>query len=63
MRYEELLEWSGMSTNEGAFRQMLETACGLALIRPANRNHEYSIHSLLYEFTCSPPTDLRSGPD
>jgi len=49
---EELRAWSQLP-KAVAFDQLLEAACGLALIRPSQRNLRYSIHSLLYEFTCS----------
>jgi hypothetical protein len=53
----ELRAWSELP-DRAAFDQLLEAACGLALIRPSQRNLRYSIHSLLYEFTCSaPPTE------
>lgn len=55
VRYEDLLELTGIA-DEGTFRDLLDTACGLALVRPTNRHREYSIHSLLYEFTCSAPS-------
>lgn len=49
----ELRDWSEVA--DAVFDELLETACALALIRPSQRNHRYSIHSLLYEFTCAAP--------
>jgi hypothetical protein len=41
--------------DDGFFADLLAGACGLALVRPTDGNRRYSIHSLLYEFTCSGP--------
>jgi hypothetical protein len=49
----ELRDWC--SVEGPVFTELLETACSLALIRPSRRNRRYSIHSLLYEFTCAAP--------
>jgi hypothetical protein len=50
LSYEELAQDSGLETEQ--FRQVLEDACRLALVRSSELNRRYSIHSLLYEFTC-----------
>jgi hypothetical protein len=51
LSYEELAEDSGLGQTD-EFRKVLEDACRLALVRASELNSRYSIHSLLYEFTC-----------
>jgi hypothetical protein len=34
-------------------QHLVEVACRLTLLRPSDRNRRYSIHSLLYVYTCS----------
>ncbi|GAA2693524.1 MULTISPECIES: NB-ARC domain-containing protein [Actinosynnema] len=50
LSYRGLLEESGVAPE--AFDPVLETACRLGLVRPSDRNRRYSIHSLLYQYTC-----------
>jgi len=50
--FEQLREHSGIS-DEASLQRLVEVACRLTLLRPSDRNRRYSIHSLLYEYTCS----------
>jgi hypothetical protein len=49
---EQLRQCSGIS-DEAKLLHLVEAACRLTLLRPSDRNRRYSIHSLLYEYTCS----------
>jgi pimeloyl-ACP methyl ester carboxylesterase len=51
MTYDELRAEEVAPTDE-EFDHLLEAACRLGLVRPSNLNARYSIHSLLYEYTC-----------
>jgi hypothetical protein len=53
LSFEQLREHSGIG-NEASLQHLVEVACRLTLLRPSDRNRRYSIHSLLYEYTCSP---------
>jgi hypothetical protein len=52
LSFEQLREHSGIS-DEAGLQHLVEVACRLTLLRPSDRNRRYSIHSLLYEYTCS----------
>ena len=52
LSFEQLREHSGI-TDEAVLQHLVEVACRLTLLRPSDRNRRYSIHSLLYEYTCS----------
>jgi transcriptional regulator with XRE-family HTH domain len=49
--YEALRSYSGMEDEE-IFRNTLQVACDLSLIRTSKLNSLYSIHSLLWNFVC-----------
>jgi NB-ARC domain len=49
--YSELRAISGIPDPD-MFRDVLESACRIALVRSTDLNRAYSIHSLLHEFTC-----------
>jgi nucleoside phosphorylase len=49
------------SPDDERFDDLLETACRLGLVRPSNHNRRYSIHSLLYQYTC--PLAWHQRPD
>jgi hypothetical protein len=49
--YESLRLYSGMKDEE-TFRNALQSACDLSLIRTSKLNSQYSIHSLLWKFIC-----------
>ncbi|EWM09887.1 NB-ARC domain-containing protein [Kutzneria sp. 744] len=51
LTYEELRAETGIADAD-AFDSVLASACQLGLVRPSNRNQLYSIHSLLYQYTC-----------
>ncbi|MBP2334860.1 hypothetical protein JOF41_001038 [Saccharothrix coeruleofusca] len=51
LTYHELRAESGVASDD-RFESLLETACRLSLVRPSDRNRRYSVHSLLYEYTC-----------
>lgn len=52
LTFDQLCQHSGIS-DEVALQNLIEVACRLTLVRPSDRNRRYSIHSLLYEFTCA----------
>ncbi len=59
MAYKELRDESSIVEDE-RFEAVLEAACRLGLVRPSDRNKRYSIHSLLYEYTCPLAWQLRT---
>lgn len=51
LTYQKLFEYSGID-NQNLFDTVLQLACSLSLIRVSGLESMYSIHSLLWEFTC-----------
>ncbi|OLR92905.1 ATP-binding protein [Actinokineospora bangkokensis] len=51
LRYDDLRSETA-AADDDRFDHILEVGCRLGIIRPSDHNRRYSIHSLLYQYTC-----------